>query len=102
MGKKATTAARVTMARSGWSSPIQITTSGAMATTGVTCRVTASGLTARSMVGLSPPTSARAQAQTAASSRANRAIARVRRAEVVSRVALSTRAWNTAIGGGIT
>ena len=62
-GKKATIAASAVIARSGWSSPAQITNSGAMATTGVTCSVTASGRIARSATGLSPATSASGQAE---------------------------------------
>ena len=60
----------------------QITTRGAMATTGVTCSTTASGWTARSSVRLVAVSSARTQAKTLAASSAASAMASVFQAEV--------------------
>ncbi len=100
IGKKATTAARPITARSGWSSPAQMLTRGAMATIGVTCRATARGRTARSARGLSPIRRAMAKAQALAITRAQSAIDRVVQAEAARMGALAIKAANTALGAG--
>jgi hypothetical protein len=100
IGKKATTAARATMARPAWSRPAQISTSGAIATTGVTCSTTASGLTARSRIGLRPTRRAVACASTLATRRAISAMDSVFHAECSSPAQSLASALATAEGGG--
>ena len=71
-----------------------------MATTGVTCRATASGRTARSRVRLKLIVRATVVATTLARTRASTAISRVRRADAPRAGALAATAAKIADGGG--
>ena len=75
-------------------------TKGAMATTGVTCSVTASGRAAASAMRLSETATASPPPTRVATNSAWSAIHRVFQAEARSRGALSIRAAATALGGG--
>ena len=91
--------ASATTARSGWSVPAQMLTSGAMAITGVTCSTTASGCTARSSTSDSTTASASAWASRLAMTSATSALDRVYQA-AFSRPGRSwTSATATALGG---
>ncbi len=100
IGKKATTAAKPTIARPAWSRPAQISTRGAIATTGVTCSTTASGRTARSRIGLSPTSRATAWASRLATTSAISAMESVFQADSSSPRQSLASAFATADGGG--
>ncbi len=93
-------AASPTTARSGWSSPAQITDCGAIATMGVTCSATAMGRTALSKRKLGATTRARLMATALAKTSATRAMERVFQAECSSAGALAAAAIAMALGAG--
>ncbi len=93
-------AARLITARSGWSSPAQITACGAMATIGVTCRATAIGRTALSMSAFGETANARVVPTRLATTSASMAMERVVQADLSSTGQLAAAATRIALGGG--